>query len=255
MEPRSRNALIVLLAVCVFSFSILLFIGSEIYRQAPPIPQIVVDTEGNQVYSYDDIDTGQMAWRSMGGHQLGSIWGHGAYIAPDWTADWLHREQQAWLAISASLIYQKDFDSLSYEQQLILTDAYRREARKNTYNPDDGSITLSTVRVAAIAVVTNHYVSLFGNEPETEQLRNDYAMMDNTLGTLERREAFTAFVFWTAWAAISERPGQTYTYTNNWPYDPSMGNVIYSESEGSPQISQFIDYISSAGYAELLYCS
>ena len=230
MEPRSRNALIVLLAVCVFSFSILLFIGSEIYRQAPPIPQIVVDTEGNQVYSYDDIDTGQMAWRSMGGHQLGSIWGHGAYIAPDWTADWLHREQQAWLAISASLIYQKDFDSLSYEQQLILTDAYRREARKNTYNPDDGSITLSTVRVAAIAVVTNHYVSLFGNEPETEQLRNDYAMMDNTLGTLERREAFTAFVFWTAWAAISERPGQTYTYTNNWPYDPSMGNVITSDS-------------------------
>ena len=24
--------------------------------------------------------------------EVGSIWGHGSYVAPDWTADWLHRE-------------------------------------------------------------------------------------------------------------------------------------------------------------------
>ncbi|MGI9264289.1 MAG: hypothetical protein ACR2QU_05135, partial [Gammaproteobacteria bacterium] len=74
METRTRNALIALVAVCVFSFYTLLSIGSDIYREAPPLPQAVVDTADMQVFSYEDIDTGQLAWRSMGGHQLGSIW-------------------------------------------------------------------------------------------------------------------------------------------------------------------------------------
>ncbi len=230
METRTRNALIALLAVCGFSFYILLSIGSDIYREAPPLPQTVMDTSGNQVFSYQDIDTGQLAWRSMGGHQLGSIWGHGAYVAPDWTADWLHQEQQAWLNIRAEQEHGRQFDELDHDQQLLLTDGYRREARTNTYDSATGSIRISTTRAAAIAQVQRHYVSLFGNGEDTAALRDDYAMKNNTLGTLERREAFAAFVFWTAWAAITERPGEDYTYTNNWPYDPSMGNTITPDS-------------------------
>ncbi len=65
METRTRNALIALLTVCAFSFYLLLSIGSDIYREAPPLPQTVMDTSGNQVFSYQDIDTGQLAWRSM----------------------------------------------------------------------------------------------------------------------------------------------------------------------------------------------
>ena len=30
----------------------------------------------------------------MGGMEVGSIWGHGSYVAPDWTADWIHREAE-----------------------------------------------------------------------------------------------------------------------------------------------------------------
>ena len=39
-----------------------------------------------------DIQRGQAVWQSTGGMQQGSIWGHGGYVAPDWSADWLHRE-------------------------------------------------------------------------------------------------------------------------------------------------------------------
>ena len=74
------------------SFAVLGYYGYQIYREAPPIPQRVVTTGGEVLFSGQDIRDGQNVWQSMGGQQLGSIWGHGAYVAPDWNADWLHRE-------------------------------------------------------------------------------------------------------------------------------------------------------------------
>jgi len=88
---------------------VLLSLGSDIYREAPPLPDKVVTTSGNVVFTYKNIDQGQLAWRSMGGHQLGSIWGHGAYVARDWTADWIHREAQAWLDTAAKELHSLPF--------------------------------------------------------------------------------------------------------------------------------------------------
>ena len=84
----------VLLAV---SFSVLLWVGTEIHRVMPPIPAKVVSEHGEVLYTRGDIERGRQVWQSIGGHQLGSIWGHGSYVAPDWTADWLHREAVTWL--------------------------------------------------------------------------------------------------------------------------------------------------------------
>ena len=81
-----------LMAVLAVTFAILGYFGNEVYKQAPPIPQQYITTEGKVVLTREDILQGQSAWQSTGGMQLGSIWGHGAYQAPDWTADWLHRE-------------------------------------------------------------------------------------------------------------------------------------------------------------------
>ena len=78
-------------------FSVLLFFGHEIYHQAPPIPEVVQSTTGEPVYEGKDIKQGQRVWQSIGGMQRGSIWGHGSYLAPDWSADWLHREALAFL--------------------------------------------------------------------------------------------------------------------------------------------------------------
>ena len=84
--------LAILLAV---SFSILLLIGGEIHRKAPPLPERVVATSGDVIYTRADIELGRQVWQSLGGMQLGSIWGHGSYVAPDWSADWVHREAVA----------------------------------------------------------------------------------------------------------------------------------------------------------------
>jgi nitric oxide reductase subunit B len=96
-----RKLWFILIAVLALTFSLLGYYGTEVYRQAPPIPGQVVAADGDVLFTRDDILDGQTAWQSVGGMQLGSIWGHGAYQAPDWTADWLHRELTAWLDLAA----------------------------------------------------------------------------------------------------------------------------------------------------------
>ncbi len=81
--------------VFVLSFAALGWIGREIYLAAPPIPQAVKTEDGATVYTGSQIQEGQRAWLSAGGQQLGTVWGHGSYVAPDWSADWLHREASA----------------------------------------------------------------------------------------------------------------------------------------------------------------
>ena len=100
-DPGARHGRLWIIfgATLFLAFFILGFFGREVYRQAPPIPSEVRTSDGLVVMSKDDILTGQQVWQSTGGQQLGSIWGHGAYQAPDWTADWLHRESEALLAL------------------------------------------------------------------------------------------------------------------------------------------------------------
>ena len=123
-----------LICVLMLTFSLLGFFGREVYRQAPPIPGKVVTTDGRLLMTRDTILDGQTAWQSVGGMELGSIWGHGAYQAPDWSADWLHRELLAWLNLAAQDQFGKPYGKLSdHDQQVLqidLKDAYRH----NTYN-------------------------------------------------------------------------------------------------------------------------
>ena len=74
------------------SFAVLGWIGARIYQEMPPIPDRVIASDGTVVIPSGDIGRGQNVWQSLGGMEVGSIWGHGSYLAPDWTADWLHRE-------------------------------------------------------------------------------------------------------------------------------------------------------------------
>ena len=80
---------IAFVAVMVLSFLVLGWIGTRIYSEMPPLPQQVVATDGQTLIGTGEITAGQNVWQSMGGMEVGSIWGHGSYVAPDWTADWL----------------------------------------------------------------------------------------------------------------------------------------------------------------------
>ena len=103
--------------VMVASFLVLGWIGTRIYQEMPPIPEKVVTTDGQTLIDTGDITAGQNVWQSMGGMEVGSIWGHGSYVAPDWTADWLHREAVFILDRWANSDHNTEFEKLDNEQQ------------------------------------------------------------------------------------------------------------------------------------------
>jgi nitric oxide reductase subunit B len=221
---KYRRLWFLLIGILAVTFTLLGYFGAEVYREAPPIPDRVVSADGDTLMTEESILDGQTAWQSVGGMQLGSIWGHGAYQAPDWTADWLHRELETWLEIAARAEYGQDWHSLSGQQQNALQYDLKTEYRTNTYDAATSTLHLSERRTAAIAETADYYSRLFSDAPELQSTRENYAMKENTLPSAERRERMTEFFFWTAWAAATERPDSDVTYTNNWPHEPLIDN-------------------------------
>ncbi|MEJ2640487.1 MAG: nitric-oxide reductase large subunit [Desulfosarcinaceae bacterium] len=229
---ETKRLWIFLGAVIFGTLFVLGWFGRELYRQVPPIPLEIKTETGEVLMTKDDILRGQQAWQSIGGQQVGSIWGHGAYQAPDWSADWLHREAVVLRERLSRKYYGRRFESLTAPQQAEIDYRLQEEMRKNTYDPEAGSVTVSAARATAIAATAGHYLRLFGDDPDLADLRESYALQENALPDIARRKALTDFFFWTAWAAATEREDTSATasattsatYTNNWPHEPLVGN-------------------------------
>jgi nitric oxide reductase subunit B len=204
--------------VLSFSFAVLGWIGTRIYQEMPPIPDTVVSTDGSVVVANGDIGRGQGVWQALGGMEVGSVWGHGSYVAPDWTADWLHRETTFVLNEWAKKEFDASYDKLSAENQAKLQGRLQEMYRRNTYDATTKSIVIEPVRARAFEACLQHYSNVFmeGN--------NAYAIPHGSVSSPERMREFAGFLFWTAWSAATNRPGDTVTYTHNWPFEPLVGN-------------------------------
>lgn len=234
-------------AIFVLSFAVLGMLGREIYVQAPPVPEAVVTTSGRTIYTRTDIETGREVWQTLGGMQLGSVWGHGGYVAPDWGADWLHREALALLDIWAAQKGAKDFAALDPEDQAALKDRLQRELRTNSHDPQTGEITVSDARAQAMDLVAAHYTALFSSDPALKQLRVQYAIPEKSIVDARQREQLGAFFFWTSWTSVTQRPDDTISYTNNWPHEPLVGNTP-SASLGIWSIASVLFLIAGIGW-------
>ncbi|WP_406843434.1 nitric-oxide reductase large subunit [Flavobacterium soyae] len=211
--------------VMSISFSVLGYYGYEIYQEAPPIPTEIVGPNNTIIFTAEEIKDGQNVWQSMGGQEVGTIWGHGAYVAPDWTADWLHREAVFILDKLSQKEYSKNFAELTEEQQAGMKIRLQNDVRKNTYDSSTGIITISQNRIEAITYLSKYYEGLFMDDPKFETLRHNYAIPKMSIKDPERMHKMNAFFFWATWATVTERPNQTISYTHNWPSDELVGNV------------------------------
>jgi nitric oxide reductase subunit B len=207
--------------VCVIlvSFGVLAFTGVRIYQTAPPIPDRVITTSGREVIGVGEIAAGQNVWQAAGGMEMGSIWGHGSYVAPDWTADYLHRQSlfvlDRWSLAEHGLTY----DRLSEETQASLRARLAERARANDYDAATRTLTIDPERAEAFDSLAAHYDSVF------REGRREYAIRSGTLAEEPATRRLTAFFFWSAWAAAAHRPGDDVSFTNNWPHEPLIGNV------------------------------
>ena len=185
-------------AVLVVSFSVLGWIGTRIYQEMPPLPARIVDTNGAVVVADGDIGRGQNVWQALGGMEVGSIWGHGSYVAPDWTADWLHRESSFVLTEWSGTEFGKPYEQLSPEDQGKLRGRLEQIYRHNGYDRASNTIRIAPVRARAFESCLAHFSDVFmkGNAA--------YAIPSGSVTTPERMRQFAGFIFWTAWSAAAE---------------------------------------------------
>ncbi|MDO6385177.1 nitric-oxide reductase large subunit [Uliginosibacterium sp. 31-12] len=215
-----------LAAIFLLSFAVLGWIGHEIYLSAPPIPTRVVASDGSVVFEEGQVMHGQEAWLSAGGQQLGSVWGHGSYVAPDWSADWLHREAIGLREALAQKAFQQSYATLASDQQALIGARVKSELRSNTWDAASGTVTLSVERAKVVRELVQHYTGLFGSDTSLDVLREQYAMVKDTLKDPADLKALPAFFFWSAWSSATDRPGEKdLSYTSNWPHEPLIDNV------------------------------
>jgi nitric oxide reductase subunit B len=195
-------------AVLVFlcGFFILGLLAYRTYMAHPPVPDRAVDPQGRVVWTGGDVSKGQRVFLNNGLMEYGSVFGHGAYLGPDFTADYLRR--------SANLVQRSFGGPLSDAgvQRTVL------DLRTNRYQEGSGTLRLSARQAAAFRQLVPYYSRYF-SDPKTEHGLRPKAITDPT--DLRR---LTAFFAWTAWAASTNRPGHDYSYTNNWPSEPRVAN-------------------------------
>ncbi len=211
--------------VIVGSFAVLGYFGYEIYMQAPPVPEKVVSTDGTTIFTGNDIRNGQAVWQSIGGQEVGSVWGHGAYVAPDWSADFLHRELVFILGRWSQTEHSIAYDKLAPEQQAALRERLRLLMRKNTYDTNTKTLTLAPIQADAIQDVSKHYSALFSGDPSLTKLRDAYALQPKAVHNEQSLRQLISFFHWAAWSCSTNRPDAEITYTNNWPAESLIGNA------------------------------
>jgi nitric oxide reductase subunit B len=208
---------VALAIVIVGSFAVLGGVGRKMISEAPPVVDVYT-ADGQLLFTGSSITDGQGVWQSIGGQEIGTVWGHGAYVAPDWTADWLHRESLILLDLWAQRTGAANFAALNLDQQASLKARLVRDMRRNTYDPAARRIIVSGDEATAFHELEAYYADVFGKG------RSEYAIPRGALTDPVKQQQIAAFFWWTSWAAHTDRPGSFITYTNNWPHEPLVAN-------------------------------
>jgi len=194
--------------IFVISFTGVALIGYETYYEAPPIPDYV-DESGNVVFSHDDVLKGQETFQRLALMDYGSMFGDGANRGPDFTAQALHQVAVYVRSYYGNLPDITELGRLGAEEQA------RRELKDNRYEEKSNSVALTAAQAYACKELVGFYKDYF---TKSTSLPKAY-VADADVRNL------AAFFFWGAWVCSTERPGKTYSYTHNWPFDKDAGNL------------------------------
>ena len=204
------------LLVTLFGFFVLGFLAYRTYTGEPPIPGKVVDPDGHVLFTREDIMAGQGTFLRNGLMEYGSIFGHGAYLGPDYTADYLHR---------AAVMSIDFYNGLGSDQARAATIA---DFKTNRYDRASDTLTFTAAQANALKGLQSYYSTVF-SEPTTK-----YGLRPNAITDAADIRNLTAFFAWSAWCASTLRPGLEYSYTNNWPPEslvdnhPTADTVVWS---------------------------
>jgi nitric oxide reductase subunit B len=216
-----RNAAILIL---ILGFSVLIWLTAKSYRDAPPIPEKVVDPSGTTVFTSADIRAGQQVFLKYGLMENGTIWGHGAYMGPDFSAEYLHTLSQDASEILARARYHTSFDSLGLAECSVIRQEIASLFKRNRYDVKTHILSLTEPEAVSYQRQIVKWTDYFSRPAGNAGLPAKFISEPTELRQL------TAFFAWTAWSSVANRPGQPYSFTNNFPYDPTVGNTPSMDS-------------------------
>ena len=207
------------LLTLIIGFSVLIYIAFQAYRDAPPVPVGVFNSAGETLFTGDDIMQGQQVFLKYGLMENGTIWGHGAYLGPDFSASYLHDLAMEVAEQEAQKTYRRHLDDLRNDERDAVTGKVGRLLKENRYEPSTGRLVFTEAEVSSYRKQIPQWTAHFADPGKNGGLRT--ACITDPV---ELRQ-LTAFFAWTAWVSVAQRPGRDYSYTNNFPYDPVAGNT------------------------------
>jgi len=214
MDNRSRRMVIsslwfqVALLTFVVGFAVLGYLAWRINAEHPPIPDRVVTRQGDVLFTGDDVMAGQHVFQKYGLMQYGTIFGHGAYLGPDFTAQYLHHAALAMMAFLAP----------GGQPTPEIQAQVEREFKANAYNAESRELVYTPAQAHAYVQLQDFYRQEFAGVDEQKGLKRPQITNSDEIRQL------TAYFSWAAWVSTAMRPETGYSYTNNWPPEPLAGN-------------------------------
>ncbi|MGA2080809.1 MAG: cbb3-type cytochrome c oxidase subunit I [Holophaga sp.] len=207
------------LLVMIVGFGLLSLVTVKTYAGAPPIPVQVRDFQGRTLFTRADIEHGQDVFFKYALMEHGTLWGHGAYLGPDYTAEDLHRLAEIGRDTLAQSSYGRPFSALPLGQALEIGELLKLQLKQNRYQGEAGILTFTAAEEASHRIQAGEWRNYFNGSTPAPGLPRNYIKDE---GELQHLNDYFA---WATWATVALRPGTSYSYTNNWPYEPLVGNL------------------------------
>ncbi len=210
-----RHAVIL---VMVLGFGLLTVVTVLTYTNAPPIPERVTNSAGATLFTRENVEHGQEVFLRYGLMEHGSLWGHGAYLGPDYSAEYLHRLAEIARDTLARERHGRTWAELDPDAAASLDGGVHRLLKENRYDPATDTLRFSPAEAAAWEIQRAEWAEYFSGDEPAPGLPANYIRDPGDLADLN------SYFAWAAWATVANRPGKDYSYTNNWPYEPAVGN-------------------------------
>jgi nitric oxide reductase subunit B len=216
-EDRVGNILKwILFAVAIASFSILGWATNVTYRTAPPQPARLVAPDGTIVMTARDIEDGKAAFQRADLMDYGSIYGMGSSFGEDYTAEYLVRLGQMTRDNIAAARFGKPFAGLAPAARLAVQADMQRALQG--IDLSGGETRLPAAVAASIATLRMKIAHDLLHQNFIEGWTRAYS--------LDRADALKTadFILYSALTTVARRPGTAVSWTQNWPYEPLVGN-------------------------------
>ena len=235
----------VLLFTAIACFALMAWATVLTYRAAPPQPEAFTDRAGNVLMTADDIVAGKGGFQKADLMDYGSIYGMGSYFGEDYTASTLVRLGVLTKQSLANSAQTPPATKSPGNKSLAETGPAGTPPEPTTPAPEsfqaaavDAAITakmqkeLQSIDLTQSTVVVSDAVAQAIRGAQTE-LTTKLNTPNLSAGWVpakslnpELRKQTADFIIYSAITTIARRPDQPNTsWTENWPYEPSVGNT------------------------------